>query len=204
LTRLFDDITRFIFVNDGPAAADLIFVPGCSHQALPEKAAELFKAGYAPYVLPSGKYGITRGSFAGVNGDAALYPGPYETECAFFSDVLIKNGVPRERVIAECESTFTMENGVFSRKICDGLGLVIKKAILCCKSYHSRRALIYYQCAFPDTEIYAVPVNVSGIGPDNWHKTRKGFDSVMSELGKCGSQTAESLAGFIKPLRQPV
>ena len=39
-----DDITNFIFVEDTPIQADIIFLPGGSNPALPEKAAELYLA----------------------------------------------------------------------------------------------------------------------------------------------------------------
>ncbi|MDR1703106.1 MAG: YdcF family protein [Clostridiales bacterium] len=198
IPRLIQDITDFIFVNDGPGEADIIFIPGGGHQALPDKAAELYNAGYAPYVLPSGKYAVSRGAFGGVRGDTSLYPGPYGTECEFFFHVLVTNGVPADSIITECDSTFTRENGFFSRRMCDSMKLEIKKAILCCKSFHAKRALTYYQCAFPEAEIRVVAVDVNGISPDNWYKTRKGFDRVMSELTKCGSQAAESLGDYMR------
>ena len=50
-----DDITRFIFLCDEPAPADIIFVPGNGHAEPSELAAKLYREGYAPRVLPSGR-----------------------------------------------------------------------------------------------------------------------------------------------------
>ena len=64
--RIVNDITDFIFLEDRLEKADAIFIPGGSYPELPERAAELWKEGYAPYVVPSGRFSITRGEFAGV------------------------------------------------------------------------------------------------------------------------------------------
>ena len=50
------DITDFIFVEHEPEQADIIFIPGGDQGALAVTAARLYKAGYAPYVLPSGRF----------------------------------------------------------------------------------------------------------------------------------------------------
>ena len=56
---------EFIFVENRPEKADIIFVPGNGYPQMAEKAAELYREGYAPVVLPSGKYSITTGRFGG-------------------------------------------------------------------------------------------------------------------------------------------
>ena len=45
--RIVNDITDFIFLEDRLEKADAIFVPGGSYPELPERAAELWKEGYA-------------------------------------------------------------------------------------------------------------------------------------------------------------
>lgn len=57
------EITSFIFVEDKPKKVDIIFVPGGSWSEPTEKAAKLWLEGYAPYVLPSGKYSMSKGYF---------------------------------------------------------------------------------------------------------------------------------------------
>ena len=39
------DVTDFIFISSKPRISDVIFLPGGSDPALPEKGAELYKAG---------------------------------------------------------------------------------------------------------------------------------------------------------------
>ena len=84
--------TDYIFVKDEPQKADVIFVPGNGYPQMAAHAAELWKEGFAPYVLPSGRYSTVLGHFAGVQDLAEQYGGNYETEWEFLRTVLQKNG----------------------------------------------------------------------------------------------------------------
>jgi uncharacterized SAM-binding protein YcdF (DUF218 family) len=190
-------ITDYIFIDEAPRESDIIFIPGGSHPSLPEKAAELYNGGYAPLLLPSGRYYINLGYFAGVKGKPEIYNGDYETECAFYTDVLIKNGVPRDAVLQEDEATFTKENAVFSRRLTDRLGMKISRAILCCKPFHARRCLTYYQLSFPETEIITVPAPTLGVNKNNWHTTSLGIERVLGELARCGTQFVGELKALL-------
>lgn len=172
----------FVFVENKPEQADIIFVPGNGYPQMAERAAELYREGFAPYILPSGKYSVTAGKFSGVLKKADCYPGEYETEWDFLKDVLIKNGVPEEAVLKENNATYTYENAVFSRRVTDVAGIEIKKAIICCKTHHMRRSLMYYQLCYPETEFIAVPVNADGITRENWRDTEEGVDAVTGEI----------------------
>ena len=121
----------FIFIDDKPEKADVIFVPGNGYPQMAEKAAELYRQGLAPRVLPSGRYSVTVGKFAGVLDRKEYYNGDYETEWDFLKDVLIKNGVPEKAILREDRATFTYENAIYSRQVTDREHLDIKKAILC-------------------------------------------------------------------------
>ena len=55
------DIGDFIFVSDPPEQADAIMVAGGSHPELPEYAATLWKAGYAPRIFIGGGVSIKLG-----------------------------------------------------------------------------------------------------------------------------------------------
>ena len=54
--KFIEDITDFIFVEDKPEKADIIFIPGGNQGAIAVKAAKLYQAGYAPLILPSGRF----------------------------------------------------------------------------------------------------------------------------------------------------
>ena len=178
----------FVFAEDQPEKADIIFVPGNGFPQMAERAAQLYKEGYAPYILPSGRYSITLWKFVGVQSHQEIYDGEYETEWEFLKSVLMKNGVPEEAILREDQATFTYENAIYSRQVTDHAGLEIERAILCCKSYHARRCLMYYQLLYPKTEFYVVPVNADGITRENWRKNEEGIDAVTGELSRIVKQ----------------
>lgn len=172
----------YIFQEDTIEKADIIFVPGNGYPQMAEQAAKLYHEGYAPYILPSGRYSILVGHFIGVQAKQDVYNGDYETEWEFLKDVLMKNGVPESAILKEDQSTFTYENAILSKKVTDGLGMDIKKAIMCCKNYHARRACMYYELLYPETKFMVVPACVDGIKRDNWRETEEGDDAVTGEI----------------------
>lgn len=181
-------IEDFMFIEDKPEKADVIFVPGNGYPQMAEKAAELYRNGFAPKILPSGRYSITAGRFTGVLDKKECYCGTYKTEWDFLKDVLMQNGVPEEAILKEDQATYTYENAIYSRQVTDHAELEIERAILCCKSYHARRCLMYYQLLYPKTEFYVVPVNADGITRENWRKNEEGIDAVTGELSRIVKQ----------------
>lgn len=172
----------FIFVDEEPQKADIIFVPGNGYPQNAERAAELYKAGYAPYVLPSGRYSVVVGKFAGVLAKADVYNGDYETEWEFLRDVLIKNGVPESAILKEDQATYTYENALRCKDVVTREGIDVKKAILCCKNCHTRRSLMYFQTVFPETEFVVCPSCVDGVTRENWNQSDYGIDEVTGEI----------------------
>lgn len=186
--KFLNQITEFIFVEDKPEKSDVIFIPGSGFPQLAEEAAKLYHQGLAPYILPSGKYSILNGKFAGVQEKQELYDGEYETEWEFLKEALKKNQVPEEHILRENNATYTYENAIYSRKVTDRLGMEIKKAILCCKPYHARRSLLYYQLLYLETQFYVCPIQDSDVKRDNWYLTEKGIRLVFGEVQRVGEQ----------------
>jgi uncharacterized SAM-binding protein YcdF (DUF218 family) len=195
--RIFEDITRFIFLKDKPQKADIIFIPGGSYAEIAEEAAKLWNEGYSGIILPSGKYSVKRGYFPGPLSKADKYDGNYNTEWEFLRDVLIQNGVSEEAILREDKAEYTYVNAILSKEITDKLGLNIKKAIICCKSFHARRCLMYYQLVYPKTEFIICPSDVQGINRDNWFESEVGIERVMGELMRCGGQFKDILKSGI-------
>ena len=186
--KFLNQITDFIFVETPVKPADMIFVPGNGYPQMAEQAARLWKDGLAPWVLPSGRYSILSGKFSGVLSQKERYEKTYETEWEFLKDVLVKNGVKESCILREEQASYTYENAIYSRQVTEGKGLDIRKGILCCKNYHARRCLMYYQLLFPETEFFVAPSETDGITRENWHKTKQGIQSVLGEMERCGSQ----------------
>ena len=187
--RFIQAITEFIFVSDEPENADIIFVPGSMYPEHVWRAAELYREGFAPLIMPCGKYGIHAGQPAPLKEKyAERYPGDYRTEYDFMKRVLTDEGVPERAILQENESTFTWENALFAKKVTENARLRITRAILCCKPYHARRALLYYQTAFPETSFIVCPAKEASVTADNWYKTEHGRNKVFSEVEKLGGQ----------------
>ena len=140
-SRIIVDISNFIFVSDEPKTVDAIFLPGGSHPEQPEYAAKLYNKGLAKYVIPAGGVSVKRDKWPGVRSKAEIYNGDYKTDCEFFTDVLIKNGVPRTAIYGEDKSGHTRDNAFLSRNVVNDNGLEIKMAIIACKAFHARRCL---------------------------------------------------------------
>lgn len=183
-----DDITRFIFLEDDPKPADILFIPGNGHAEPSEWAAKLYLDGYAPLILPSGRYSITTGAFCGQQTGNHQYEGRFETEWAFMRTVLMENGVPDSAILCEDEATFTYQNAIYSRRRTDQERLTVRRAILCCMPVHARRAKMYYQTLFPETELLICPAPGASITCENWMHEPDGIDAVLGELTRCGSQ----------------
>ena len=195
--RIINDITNFIFVEDKPRKVDAIFLPGGSHPEQPEYAAELYRKGYAKWLVPSGGISVKRDKWPGVRSKADIYNGDYQSDCDFFTDVFIKNGVPSDVIVGEDKSGHTRDNAFLSRMVVYEKGIEIKTAIIVCKAFHARRCLMLYQMAFPDTTFYVCPVVCMGITKDNWHKSEQGINRVLGELARCGNQFVRDIKEYL-------
>ena len=197
MNKIISDISDFIFISDEPEKVDAIFLPGGSHPGLPEYAVKLYHKGYAKWLIPSGGVSVKRDKWPGVRSKAEIYNGDYQSDCEFFIDVFLKNGVPIDAIIGEDKSGHTRDNAFLSRKVVDEAGIKINTALIVCKAFHARRCLMLYQMAFPDVEIKVCPVPCFNITKDNWYMTEQGIDRVLGELARCGNQFAGDVKDYL-------
>lgn len=192
-------VNAFVFLADEPFQADVILVPGNANPCHAIRAAALYRQGYAPWVLPSGRYTKEVGGFAGADpAYQADYPGPYETEWAFLRAVLMQEGVPKDAILREDTATYTWENALRSRAVTDAAGLTVRRAILCCHSFHARRALLYYQAAFPEADFRVCPAALPGFSREDWHLTAEGRARILGEVRRLGDQVQEVFAMMLE------
>ena len=196
-SRIITDISDFIFVEDTPEPADAIFLPGGTHAEQPEYAAALYRQGYGKWLIPSGGVSVKRERWPGVSSKADVYTGDYHTDCAFFIDVLRKNGVPASAIVGEFQSGHTRDNAFLSRQVVDEKGLVFSTAHIVCKAFHARRCLMLYQLAFPDVSFKVCPVPCYNITKENWYKTEAGLHRVLGELARCGHQFVGDIENYL-------
>lgn len=197
LGRLFKDITDFIFVKNERKRADVILIPGSSCAALPEEAGRLWLAGEAPWIVPSGKASIVTGVLEQEQIHSEGYDGDYRTECEFYTAVLLGMGVAAEAILGEDRAQYTAQNAQFTRELLEEKGIIPDRALLVCKNYHARRCLMYYQMAFPETELLVWPVEYEEDGirvaEDDWYQTETGRRLVLGELERIGVQFVKEL-----------
>ncbi len=182
----FDCITEFIFAETALEPADIILVPGGSPIQLAERAARLYYENFAPYILFSGHHTP--------NLPAEI------TECDYLTKVACALGVPEQAIIRERRARNTFENATFSWQALQAQSLAVKKAILVCKHFHSRRALLTYQSVFPPgVAFYVAPViDERDIRQDNWYEDESKIKKVMSEVEKIGRYFADRIPNLVQ------
>jgi hypothetical protein len=128
-------------VNHTLAPADCIMALGSHDTRVAERAAELFLAGWAPWLVLSGNLGaLTSGMWT-------------RPEAEIFADVAASLGVPRDRMVIENRSTNTGENVVFMRALLEERGIRPRTAIAVQKPYMERRTLATFQQRWPELEV---------------------------------------------------
>lgn len=180
----FDCISELVFVKTEIQKSDIILVPGGSHPQLMEKAAELYNHGLASYVLPSGGFNFKIPE--------------YNSEWEFLRLIGVRLGIPEEKILKEDQAKHTFDNAELSWKVIKENNLSVKSAILVCKEYHSRRALLTYQLVFPkDIEFFVASVpDKREITKDNWFLDEEKIDIVMGEVVKVGKYFRQYIKKF--------
>ncbi|MCY3781528.1 MAG: YdcF family protein [Chloroflexi bacterium] len=122
----------YLLVNHELRQADCILVLGSHDIRVADYAIELYRAGYAPYLLFSGGV-VQRNASLDVFWDA--------TEAEVFARLAREKGVAHDRILIENRSTNTGENIRFSRRLIESMGLDFRSFILAQKPYMERRVL---------------------------------------------------------------
>lgn len=195
IMRYFDYLTEFIFREDPPESADVIMVCGSGYGELAMKAAELYHAGYAKYIVVSGKYSILQDCFAGPVSPKEYLGKTYKTESEFLAGVLLDQGVPDEAVLQENRASFTFENAICTEMLLRECSLPVQKAILVCQAFHAKRSLMYFQLVFPEVDFFVCPAITQGITRENWYLSEHGIETVLGEVKRCGTQFTDILKG---------
>ena len=135
----------YLLVAQPPQPADVIFVFGSQDLAVPDRAAELYRAGYAPAVLATGGFGrMTRGVFD-------------EPEALVFRCRMVAAGVPDAAIVAETEAGNTLENVRFGLAALCRAGRPVGSALLVAKGFVTRRAVATFAAQAPGVRVHACP-----------------------------------------------
>lgn len=136
----------FMHLNQEPEKADVIVGFGCYDEDIPKRCAELYHAGFAPFVAFSGGLGRnTSGIWT-------------KTEAERFAAIAVAEGVPEERIVLENRSTNSAENLLFTPKVLAEQGIRAEKIIAVHKPYMERRLWAAMQVYWPDVQaVYTSP-----------------------------------------------
>jgi uncharacterized SAM-binding protein YcdF (DUF218 family) len=133
-------IWNYMKMNQKLSKADAIFVLCSLDTRVAKKAAELYLDGYANEVIVSGGVGI-------------LTKDIFDTsEAQVFTDIMIKMGVPKEKIIIEDKSTNTGENITFTYNLLNKLNKRFDSFILVQKPYMERRTYATFMKQWPDKD----------------------------------------------------
>jgi len=158
---------NFWIIDDSPAYADAIVILGDDNYNgdRAARAASLFKAGWAPRVVASGRY-----------------LRPYASIAELEQHDLEGDGVPKDAIVRfEHRARDTHEEAIALRQLISSKGW--KRIIVVTSTYHTRRSRYICSRLFPPgTLLRVVPASDGEYDPNNWWTTRAGFEIFGHEL----------------------
>lgn len=186
-TKLISELWRFLAPFETPQYSDVIFIFGGVSLKVPNLAADLFLAGYAPRIVISGGAGArTHLHFSGAESDV-------------FADVVLGKGVPPDAVIFEREATNTGEN------VALGMGALLrvaprpKKVILVATPFIMRRCIATFRKQYPGIETIPVPP----AGDFAQHMDRPEGEFVARLIAEIDRLDDYAAAGYIDAVQIP-
>lgn len=132
----------FLYIEEEPVKADVIFVFGGVGDERAKYAAKLWKQGFAPWVLVTGKCGIYTADLK-------------TTEAARYRLLLIEYGVPDSAIIVEENATNFGENVRFGVEMLTRHNVTIRSVIMIARGFLMTRCSATFAIQFPDIKTFA-------------------------------------------------
>jgi uncharacterized SAM-binding protein YcdF (DUF218 family) len=156
----------FWIIDEEPQNSDVIVILGDDNSRADRaaRAAELFKLGFAPKVIASGRF-----------------LRPYASIAELEQHDLTDRGVPAAAVVRFAHSaTDTREEAMAVAQLLSSHGW--KRVILVTSNYHTRRSRYICERTFPaGTILHVVAARDSDYSPDEWWKTAAGTKIFFHE-----------------------
>lgn len=149
----------FLVVDEKPLTSDVIIVLSGGEGRL-EKGVQLYKEGYAPYIL------LTNGSVENLYKRA------------------LKLGVPNDFILMEVKSDSTLDNAIFSKEVM--VNHKFRSAIVVSSNSHMRRVKILYDKTFRNSDIRLTYVagEMNAYNPKRWWVDESNRDITFREYIK--------------------
>ena len=125
--------------------ADIIIILGCGDESVAEHGASLYQSGYADLVLIAGGVGPKNRKLS-----SGVWTEP--TEAEHFAKIVLRKGVPADKMLIEKRSTNTGENLAYSHELLKNKGVIPKSLIFIHKPHMERRILATIKKQWPDQQ----------------------------------------------------
>lgn len=143
------DLWDYLYMEHPLRAADAIIGFGSHDQTIANRAAGLYREGWAPLILFTGYLG---------KGTLGVFEKP---EAELFAEIAVEEGVPSEAILIENKATNTGENIRFAKRMFESMGMIPKRIIAVHKPYMTRRVWAALQKQWPEAEVVVAPGNPS-------------------------------------------
>lgn len=139
------ELWDFLYIAHPLKQADAIIGFGSHDLGIATRAADIYRAGWAPLIVFTGYLG---------KGTLGVFQ---KSEAETYARIAMQSGVPPEAILLETKATNTGENIRFSRKLLEDRGLTPKRIIAVHKPYMTRRVLAALQKQWPQVEVIVAP-----------------------------------------------
>ena len=158
---------QFLVVNEQPQKADVIAILAGDRGYRTERGAELFHAGYAPYIIVSG---------------GPIYNNI--TAADLMMNHAMELGIPAEAIIKESHADSTYQNAFYTKEIMEQRGF--KSVIIVSSEFHMRRVKLVFERVFKDTDIKLIycAAKDPAFDPDHWWSSNKSIMNTFNEYVK--------------------
>ncbi|MBI1738893.1 MAG: YdcF family protein [Acidobacteria bacterium] len=161
-------VGEFWVVEDQPEKADAIFLLGDDNYPADRatRAAELYREGWAPRIVASGRF-----------------LRPYASLAELMQHDLTDRGVPSSAIIRlPSFAANTREEAVLLRRLTDRQHW--RRVLVVTSNYHTRRARHIYTRVFRDSaDVRTIAARDAGYTPARWWRSRSGLKIFFLELG---------------------
>ena len=163
----------YLCLHQTPEKADCIVGFGCYNEDIPRRCAQLYREGFAPYVLFTG--GLGRNT-------AEMWT---ESEAERFGAIALGEGVPESALLLEPRSTNTAENISFTRQLLEERQIPVSSVLGVHKPYMERRIYAAWKNYWPQ-----MPFSVT-----SYPQTMAGYLEANAARGRSKTATVEMLVG---------
>lgn len=163
----------YLCLHTPPKKADCIIGFGCYNEDIPRRAAQLYRDGFAPWVLFTG--GLGRNT-------AQMWT---ESEAERFGRIALAEGVPENALLLETESTNTAENIAYTRDLLTQKGIAVSSILGVHKPYMERRIYAAWKNYWPE-----MPFEVT-----SYQQNMAEYLETNAARGRSSRATVEMLVG---------